>query len=82
LLYGLTATADSTALVQQDIITGQLKTVAKYRPPVPAWELIGDTLRFSVHPSGRSLLTTTYTSRSNVWSMTGVQWSQPWLTRW
>jgi Tol biopolymer transport system component len=81
-LYGLVPGKDGTELVAQDIVTGQVRTVASYRTWIPAWELIGNTLRFSIHPSGRSLLTTTFTNRSNVWSMTGLQWSRPWLTRW
>jgi hypothetical protein len=31
-----------------------------------------------VHPSGRSLLTSTYANRSNVWVMTGIELPEPW----
>jgi len=81
-LYGLAPGKDVTQLVAQDIVTGQVKTVATYPAWIPAWELVGNTLRLSIHPSGRSLLTTTFTNRSNVWSMTGLRWSRPWLSQW
>ncbi len=80
-LYGIVATPNGTELRAQDISTGAIRTIAQYTARVPVFEEINGSLRLSLHPSGRSLVTSTHENRSNVWSMSGIQVPRPWLRR-
>jgi eukaryotic-like serine/threonine-protein kinase len=81
-LYGIVATPNGSELRAQDVSTGAIRTIAQYTARVPVFEEINGSLRLSLHPSGRSLVTSTHENRSNVWSMSGIQVPRPpWLRR-
>lgn len=77
-----TTTATDSEVRALDIETRTVRTPARFDTRLGFSELINGTLRLWVHPSGRSLLTSTSTDRSNIWLMKGIAlpkgWSAPW----
>jgi Tol biopolymer transport system component len=72
-LYGLGAGASGTELREMEIASGTVRTIAVYDTHVNAIEDTGNVRRLTFSPDGRSLLTTVYTNRSNVWLLKGLQ---------
>jgi dipeptidyl aminopeptidase/acylaminoacyl peptidase len=72
-LYGLTALTNGAALQTLDVATATLRTVAGYDTQVHVGENFGQSRRLTWAPDGRSLVTTVFIDRSNVWLMKGLQ---------
>jgi eukaryotic-like serine/threonine-protein kinase len=72
-LYGLAPGTAGSELREMDTATGSVRTIAVYDLQLRPIEDSGDTRRLTFSPDGKSLLTTVYTNRSNIWLLKGLR---------
>ena len=72
-LYGLGAGVNGSELREMEIASGAVRTVAAYDSHLHVTDGSGNGRRLTLSPDGRSLLTTVYTNRSNVWLLKGLR---------
>jgi Tol biopolymer transport system component len=74
-IYGVapTTAGDRSELRALDVASGTMRTLATYATRLRLEENIGGSLRMTLAPDGRTLVTTLLSDRSNVWMLKGLQ---------
>ena len=65
-----------------DVAYGSVRTVARYDVALTQQDDINGALRLGLDPTGRSLVTTGFTNRSNLWMIRGLIPPRPWWEFW